>query len=272
MSRFLTRYEDDPSRPSVGSALRDLAVRAALPAVGQFAAIVAIGWVILGPLGGLPQESRINASIQQGRTPVWDMVTKVWSMIGNTEIIIGTCLVVVALVWWRTRQWWYAVIPGIAISLQASIFVAAAAITGRTRPDVAHLDPAPPTSSYPSGHVGATTALYLTVALLAHRIAAQWARRLISAACLLLPVLVAYARLYRGMHQLLDVVVGMLNGVGCALLAWAYLRRERPGEPPVGASRSHAGISGPRERVDGIGGETERDHEKDQGAQRQAGQ
>ncbi|MGB8382685.1 MAG: phospholipid phosphatase, partial [Dermatophilaceae bacterium] len=105
MSRFLTRYEDDPSRPSVGSALRDLAVRAALPAVGQFAAIVAIGWVILGPLGGLPQESQISASIQQGRTPVWDMVTKVWSMIGNTEIIIGTCLVVVALVWWRTRQW-----------------------------------------------------------------------------------------------------------------------------------------------------------------------
>ena len=99
MSRFLTRYEDDASRPGLVAALRDLAIRAALPALGQFAAIVAIGWVILGPLGGLPDESRINARIQQGRTPAWDMLTKVWSMIGNTEIIIGTCVLVVALVW-----------------------------------------------------------------------------------------------------------------------------------------------------------------------------
>ena len=246
MSRFLTRYEDDASRPGLVAALRDLAIRAALPALGQFAAIVAIGWVILGPLGGLPDESRINARIQQGRTPAWDMLTKVWSMIGNTEIIIGTCVLVVALVWWRTRQWWYAVIPGIAISLQASIFVAAAAITGRTRPDVTQLDPAPPTSSYPSGHVGAATALYLTLAMFAHRIAARWARRLVVAACLLVPLLVTYARLYRGMHHLLDTLVGLLNGIGCALLAWAYLRRNPAVGAPARRERLDPGISGPR--------------------------
>jgi len=44
-------------------------------------------------------------------------------------------------------------------------------------------------------------------------------------ACVVIPFLVAYARVYRGMHHLLDVVVGMINGVCCTLLAWNYLRR-----------------------------------------------
>ncbi len=40
---FLTRWDDDTSRPSFGSALRDAVVRAVLPGVGVFAVIVAIG-------------------------------------------------------------------------------------------------------------------------------------------------------------------------------------------------------------------------------------
>ena len=66
---------------------------------------------------------------------------------------------------WRTKQWWVAVIPALAISLQATVFVIAANLVNRPRPDVERLDPAPPTSSYPSGHTGASFALYLTFAL-----------------------------------------------------------------------------------------------------------
>ena len=40
----------------------------------------------------------------------------VWSRIGNTEIIIGVCIIMVGLIWWLTKQWWVAVIPAIAIS------------------------------------------------------------------------------------------------------------------------------------------------------------
>ena len=70
------------------------------------------------------------------------------SSIGNTEYVIGVCLLVLAIIWWRTKQWWYAVIPGIAISLQATIFVSAAYVVGATT-NVERLDPTPPTSSYP---------------------------------------------------------------------------------------------------------------------------
>lgn len=222
---FLTRYTDDPSTPRVGSALRDLMLRAAAPAVVLWAAIVGLGLLIRGPFGGLRSEETISKDAQETRTPTWDTVTMLWSHIGNTEIVIGVCVLAVGLLWWRTRQWWVAVVPAIAISLQATVFVIATAVVARPRPQVAHLDPAPPTSSYPSGHVGASTALYVSFALLAQRLERPWLRRLITTICLVIPVLVAWARLYRGMHHLSDILVGAANGVVCALLAWAYLRR-----------------------------------------------
>ena len=173
------------------------------PAIVLFAAIVGFGFLIIGPLGGLPGEDQLSQSVAGGRTALWNSITMVWSHIGNTEIIIGVCVIAVALIWWRTKQWWYAVVPAIAIAAQASVFVAATTITDRQRPTVQHLDPAPPTSSYPSGHMGASTALYLTFALMAQRIERPWLRRLVtrrsapSSRCSS-----GYARLYRGMHHL----------------------------------------------------------------------
>lgn len=232
---FLERFEADQSRPSPPQALRDLAIRVLGPAAVLFAAIVGLGFLVVGAFGGLRGEYALSTAVQSWRTPTWDAVTAVWSRIGNTEIVIGVCVVVVAVVWWRTRQWWYAVTPAIAIAVQASVFVAASAIVGRPRPPVAHLDPAPPTSSYPSGHVGAATALYLTFAMMAQRIERPWLRRLVTAWCLVVPILVAYARLYRGMHSLLDIAVGAVNGVVCALLAWHWLRRRGAGAQTAAA-------------------------------------
>jgi membrane-associated phospholipid phosphatase len=222
---FLTRYVDDQTRPTVGQAVRDAVVRAVLPAIVLWLVIVGIGKLIDGPLGGLQSESSVNRALQAGRSATWDTITMVWSRIGNTEIIIGTCVLMVALIWWLTRQWWVAVIPAIAISLQATVFVIATAVTGRDRPEVEHLDPAPPTSSYPSGHVGAATALYLTLAAMCQRIPNRGLRWVLTVLCLVIPLLVGYARLYRGMHHFTDVLVGFLNGIVCAVLAWGYLRR-----------------------------------------------
>jgi undecaprenyl-diphosphatase len=222
---FLTRYTDDRSSPSVGSAVRDLLTRAVAPAVILWLVVVGIGLLIRGPLGGLSGEDGISRDVQETRTATWDRVTMVWSHLGNTEIVIGVCVLAVGLLWWRTREWWLAVVPAIAIALQATVFVVATAVVGRPRPHVAHLDPAPPTSSYPSGHVGASVALYVSFALLAQRIERAALRRLVTVACLVVPVLVAWARLYRGMHHLSDILVGAANGVVCAVLAWAYLRR-----------------------------------------------
>ena len=58
----------------------------------------------------------------------------------------------------------------------------------------------------------------------------MWLRRLVIVVCAVIPVLVAYARLYRGMHHLSDVLIGALNGIACALLAWTCLRTPRRNE------------------------------------------
>jgi membrane-associated phospholipid phosphatase len=223
---FIHRYDLDRSRPSVGSALRDAALRVLVPTVVLFAAIVGIGLLITGPLGDLKSENSISKSLADGRTSLWNSITAVWSHIGNTEIVIGVCLIAVAVIWWRTKEWWYAVVPLLAIAAQASAFVGATAVVGRQRPTVPHLDPAPPTSSYPSGHMGASTALYLTFAVMAQRIENVVLRRIVTIVCVIVPFLVGFARLYRGMHHLSDVIVGALNGIVCMLLAWHYLRRD----------------------------------------------
>ncbi len=223
---FLDRYAQDGSRPSVRSAVRDIVVRAVLPGVLLWAAIVGFGLLLTGPLTGLSRrEESLNRSLAAGRTSTMDTVTLIWSHAGNTEYVIAICVLVVGLVWWRTRQWWYAAIPALAISLQASVFVLATLVVARPRPEVSHLDVSPPTSSYPSGHVGASTALWFTLALMALRIRTRALRVTVVVLCSIVPFLVAYARLYRGMHHLSDVVVGGLNGVVCLVLAWHYLRR-----------------------------------------------
>lgn len=144
------------------------------------------------------------------------------------------CLVVVALLYWRTRDWRWSAVPAIAISLQATIFLFATLAVGRQRPPAIPMDASPPTSSYPSGHTGASTALYVSFLLLAQHIERDWLRRTVTVACALVPFLVGTARLYRGAHHLTDVLMAMVNGVVCALLAygwWHNRAREGAAEP-----------------------------------------
>lgn len=212
---------------------RALLTRAVAPGVAIWVVIVGVGLLLTGPLAGIDRvEDGLSAGLNRGRTDAWNAVTAVWSRLGNTEYVIAVCLVAVAVLLWRTMDWRLSVVPAIAISLQATIFVTATHTIGRLRPPVLPLDPSPPTSSYPSGHVGASAALYTTFLLLAlRRWEPGWRRSAVFAVCALVPLLVGYARLYRGAHHLSDVIVGLLNGLACAGLAFAWYRHRAELEP-----------------------------------------
>ena len=224
---FLTRWDDDTAAPPVRYALKDLAVRAVLPAVGLFVLMTGLGLIVMGPLGGLKGENDLNRSLEAGRTPTWNGITHVLSSAGNTEYVIGLAVLVAIAVFWRTRRWWFSVVPLVAISLQSLVFVSSAAIVGRDRPEVERMDPTPPTASFPSGHTSAATALWTSMALLAMRIENKALRTVVVALCLTVPVLVAAARVYRGAHHVTDVLAGLLNGGVCAVLAWRWLHRDQ---------------------------------------------
>jgi membrane-associated phospholipid phosphatase len=196
-----------------------------------WAVVVGTGTLIVGPLGDPPAEDAAVRALEPGRTPVLDTLTSLWSNVGATEFVVAACATTIALLWWRTRRWWFAIVPGIAVAVQAAVFVTAALVVQRDRPEADLLDTAPPTSSFPSGHVGAAMAFYVTLALLSRRIRHRGLRWLTTTACLLVPLLVAYARLYRGMHHPSDVAVGALNGLACTWIAWRYLRRDDPQDP-----------------------------------------
>src|SRR6478752_2526889 len=176
----------EKEKPGAGAVARSLLLRVLLPGILIWAVICGIGLLLAGPLKSIEDnENSVSEALAKGRTATMNSVTAVWSHIGNTEIVIGVCVVACLVLLALTRRWWLAIIPAIAIALQASTFVGATLVVGRDRPTVPHLDPAPPTSSYPSGHVGASTALYVSLIMLAQRIETPWLRRLVTTVCLI---------------------------------------------------------------------------------------
>jgi len=190
------------------------------------------GLAIGGPLRNVVgDEDAVIAALADARTSTWNQVSDVWSTAADTEVIIVTALVVGLVMRLVYRRWLEPLLVWGAVALQSAVFLTTTVVVERQRPDVDRLDPAPPTSSFPSGHTCASTALYLSVGLvLAAHVRSRAGRVVVVAFLLLVPLGVAVARLYRGMHFPTDVVFGGLNGlvavlvVRSAVLGW----REQP--------------------------------------------
>jgi membrane-associated phospholipid phosphatase len=68
--------------------------------------------------------------------------------------------------------------------------------------------------SFPSGHVGASTAFFAVLLI---------ARRRVGLACLAIPILIGFSRMYLGAHYLSDVVCAAVLGTLCALVVAYFL-------------------------------------------------
>ena len=194
--------------------------------------LAGVGLLLNGPFEAVDDaEDKITDAFNRNRSDFWDPISWVCSRFGNTEVVIGVCLIAVVIIWWRTREWRWSVVPLIAISLQATIFLFLTLVVGRQRPPAIPMDSSPPTSSYPSGHTGAATALYFSLLMMASaRIERPWLRGLLMGVCAVIPFLVGIARLYRGAHHISDVLAGMVNGLVCATLAYQWYRHRARAE------------------------------------------
>lgn len=90
----------------------------------------------------------------------------------------------------------------------------------------------PDSYSFPSGHAVAASALYITLALIAaQNERRQRPRRIIVATGVSIAVLVAWSRVYLGVHYFSDVIGGLLLGGAGSVAAAGFLgRTERQGE------------------------------------------
>ena len=106
-----------------------------------------------------------------------------------------------------------------------SAFLTANTIVPRERPAVLRLDSTPSTGSFPSGHVAASVALWCAIALVVNaRVDQRWVSRFAWIVAGGVALLVAFARAYRGMHHVTDVVCGLLLGI-LALVAALFVSR-----------------------------------------------
>jgi membrane-associated phospholipid phosphatase len=166
-------------------------------------------------------------------------VTAVTSAIGGTLTITIMAVLTVAVAALAWRRWREPMLVAVAVAGEVGIFLVVTLLVDRERPPVQHLDEAPPTSSFPSGHTAATVALWGALAVLAsERARSALVRGLFLTLAVVLPLLVASSRMYRGMHFLTDVLGGLLLG-GVWLLATVVAirvgvahRALRHGRPP----------------------------------------
>ena len=162
------------------------------------------------------------------RTGPLDTLTHYGSLLSDTKTAIAvTAVLVIGLRIWRGR-WRESAVILLCIVGELTIFLAVTSTVHRERPKVPHLDPAPPTSSFPSGHTGAAVALYVGLAvvlLIITRVSPHRGASVCAAIVLcLVPLVVATSRVYRGMHFVTDVTAGALaGGLWMVIVVWTLL-------------------------------------------------
>lgn len=195
--------------------------RILLPVAVLFGVMVALGLLVTKVWAHdwpFTAEDAINRDFAAHRDGALNAVSEFFSLMGSTPVVVGITAAVAIGLRLKLHRWREPLLLCAAVSAQALVFLFTTLVIDRRRPAVPHLDDSPPTSSFPSGHTSAAVALYVGLAVvLAVLLKKTWAKRL-AWLFVLVPVLVATARLYRGMHHPSDVTASFLNGLACVAI------------------------------------------------------
>jgi membrane-associated phospholipid phosphatase len=197
--------------------VRRAAVLLVLGGVLVWLLMCGVGYLLTHPLteaGFTHWEGGLDRWFAGHRTPGWNRVTNAASVAGDTPAAIGMSVLAFVVLRVVLHRWREALLLAVSMVGEVAIFAATAAIVGRHRPTVKHLDGSPPTSSFPSGHTAASTTLYgvLAVIVMIYAGRALWRALAVTLAGLIV-VSIGLSRLYRGMHYPSDVAGGILLGL-----------------------------------------------------------
>jgi len=187
-------------------------------------ALVALGLLLTkvlldGPVGAWDQA--LDRWFFVHREVTFDAITEWGSRLGDTAAVVGVAAMAVVILAIGRHRTHIAFLVG-ALVIEVTTFVTTTFVIDRERPTVPHLDPGPPTSSFPSGHVAASIVLYVGLALIfTSLVESRFVRALAWSVAIALPIFVALSRLYRGMHHPTDVIASVIGALGC--LAFAFL-------------------------------------------------
>jgi undecaprenyl-diphosphatase len=186
-------------------------------------------------------DADLNRWLEDGRT---DRVTTIAEYVSQssdtlTKVLLG--VVLLPLMLWLFRRWheWTLIFGGLL--LEVCVFGLSSSIVGRDRPPVEQLDGAP-TDSFPSGHIAAATVFYVGLAVVIFMRTERRGPRLIATLiAVVMPISIAWARLYLGMHYLSDAVAGMALGATALVVMYRIVHRTLPDdESPEAHDRAPA--------------------------------
>jgi membrane-associated phospholipid phosphatase len=159
--------------------------------------------------------------MQHQNPPVQNFMRYV-SLLGDWPTHAAVGLVLLGLAWRRGSEEWTRIFFAmlLAMMLAGVVGTVIKRTVPRARPSV-HTEigwVGPRSSSkyqsFPSGHVGASTAFFGVLLI---------ARRRVGIACLPIPILIGVSRMYIGAHYLSDVVCAAVLGTLCALVVAHFL-------------------------------------------------
>ena len=172
-----------------------------------------IAAVVIGVAFYLDEAARYFIAHHQNRVG-YNLMRNV-SRLGDWPEHFALGIVLTGIAWWRGNKKWTRIFLSMLIAL-ALAGLAGRAIkisTGRARPSIKSEEVwnGPRFSSkyhaFPSGHTAASTAFFAVLLF------ANWR---IGLACLPIPILIGFSRMYLGAHYLSDVVCAAVLGALCA--------------------------------------------------------
>ena len=176
-------------------------------------------------------DDSVRDFMMQHQDPAMRNFMRYVSLLGDWPLHAVVGLVLLGVAWRRGSEEWTRIFLAMLLAMML------AGVTGtvikrtfpRARPSVhseTHWGGSRFSSKYhsfPSGHVGASTAFFGVLLI---------RRRRIGLACLPIPILIGFSRMYIGAHYLSDVVCAAVLGTLCALVVAYFLL------PPIGNRQS----------------------------------
>ncbi len=155
------------------------------------------------------------------------------SAFGDWPEHVALGILLIAGAWWRRNRAWRRIFVAMIVACALAGIVARVIKIGtaRARPSVkteaAWTGPSFSSkyNAFPSGHTAASTAFFATLAFASWRIGLP---------LLVVPLLIAFSRMYVAAHYLSDVVCAAILGLACAFFTAHWLLANRTSEPLPG--------------------------------------
>jgi membrane-associated phospholipid phosphatase len=167
-------------------------------------------------------DDSVRDFMMQHQDPAMHNFMRYVSLLGDWPLHAAVGLVLLGLAWRRGSEEWMRIFLAmlLAMMLAGVVGTVIKRTVPRARPSVYTETRwgGPRFSSkyhsFPSGHVGASAAFFGVLLI---------ARRRVGLACLPIPILIGFSRMYIGAHYLSDVVCAAVLGALCALVAAYFL-------------------------------------------------